>query len=154
MFLQFQQFYLKMFSYLILDFTVSLLACVCSVSSALQPTDYSSPGSSVHALFRQEYWSQQITNTGVLGKWWRYSISYFKWSPRPRYPTHLLHFLEWQVGSLTTAPPGKPLYLYLDINYFVISVGNAPFKYAHINNIYFLKCLHLRKPFMYLHPLM
>ena len=127
----------------------------CSVSNALQPIDYSSPGSSVHGVFQARI--LESTNN----KYWSTSqiMEIFHFLLQVIFPTqvfnsHLLSFLEWQVGSLTTAPPGKPLYLYLDINYFVISVGNAPFKYAHINNIHFLKCLHLRKPFMYLHPLM
>ena len=125
-------------------YCISTCMCMlsCSVSNALQAIDNSSPGSSVHGVFQARilewifhFLLQVISLTQVSN-------------------SYLLRFLEWQVGSLTTALPGKPLYLYLNINYFVISVGNATFKYAHIRNIHFLKCLHLRKPFMYLPTLM
>ena len=97
----------------------------CSVSNTLQPHRLDSPGSSVHGAFQARIleWTshfllQVISLTQVSN-------------------SNLLCFLEWQVGSLTTVPPGKPLYLYLDINYFVISVGNANFKYVPISNIHF-----------------
>ena len=61
------------------------------------PTDYSPPGSSVHGIL----WAR------ILG-----GMAY----PSPgdlRDPgsnSSLLHFLQWQTGSLSLAPPGKLLY--------------------------------------------
>ena len=80
--------------------------CVCSVTecclSLCHPMDYSPPGSSVHGVFRQEYWSrlpfpppEDHPNPGAE-------------SMSPTSPALAGRFL-------TTQPPGKPPYKYTHI---------------------------------------
>ena len=62
------------------------------------PTDYSSPGSSVH----------EILQARIL-EW--VAISFSKGSSLPRDWTHIsLGLMYWQAGSLPLAPPGKILH--------------------------------------------
>ena len=57
--------------------------------------DCSPPGSSVHGILYQEYWS-------------RLPCPSPRDLPHPEIePRWLLHLLHWQVGSLPLAPPGK-----------------------------------------------
>ena len=74
-----------------------------SSGTLCDPRDCSPPGSSVHGISKQEYWSGlpchppgDLSHLGLN---------------QP-----LLHFLHWQVGSLPLALPGKPpLFKYIGI---------------------------------------
>ena len=74
--------------------------CVCSVAQSCEtlcdPTDCSPPGSSVHAIFRQEYWSGlPFPPPGDLP------------DPRDRTRDSCISWIGRQV-SFITVPPGKP----------------------------------------------
>ena len=81
--------------------------CVLSRFSCVQlfttPVECSPPGSSVHGISRQEYWSGlPCPPPGYL--------------PDPGIKPASLCLLWWQVGSLPLAPPGK-LFLEFILNY-------------------------------------
>ena len=64
------------------------------------PMNHSLPGSSVHGILRQEYWGGlPCPPPGDL--------------PDPGIE-HLVHLLPWRASSLPLAPPGKPIYLYIN----------------------------------------
>ena len=64
-------------------------------NSFMTPTDCSSPGFSVHGIFRQEYWRRlPFPSPGDL--------------PDQASNPHLLHLLPWQAGSLPVRYLGKP----------------------------------------------
>ena len=78
--------------------------CVCVCALKLCPTlcdlmNYSLPGSSVHGISRQEYWSGlPFPPLGIfLIQGWNQC---------------LLHLLHWQVDSLPLHHLGNPIYLY------------------------------------------
>ena len=71
-----------------------------SCPTLCDPMNHSLPGSSVHGILRQEYWGGlPCPPPGDL--------------PDPGIE-HLLHLLPWQASSLPLAPPGKPIYLYIN----------------------------------------
>ena len=84
--------------------------CVCvsvSAQSCLilcNPMDYSLPGSSVHGNFHSRKLSLPDKNTGVGCHLLLQGLF-----PSQGSNPGLFRLLHWQVGSLPTAPPGKPL---------------------------------------------
>ena len=82
-------------------FTVHLgyeCMCVFQVTSAVSlcnPMDCSPPGSSVHGILQEEYWS------GL-------SCPPLRDLPDPGIESTSLCLLHWQAGSLPLVPPGKP----------------------------------------------
>ena len=68
------------------------------------PMDCSPPGSSVHGILQ----------TRTL-KW--AAMPSCRGSSQPGLNLHLLSLLNWQVGSLPLAPPGKPYMRYCNPNY-------------------------------------
>ena len=81
---------------------------VCSKSLPLCPTlcdplDCGSPGSSVHGILQARIleWVSMPSSRGIFPTQ----------GPNPC----LLHLLQWQVGSLPRALPGKPIYILLQI---------------------------------------
>ena len=86
--------------------TVIQCMCVCSVTQSCltlcHPMDYSQPGSSVHGIFRQEYWSRlPFPPPGDLPNPGTEPMS-------PASPALAGRFF-------TTEPPGKPPYKYIHI---------------------------------------
>ena len=81
-----------------LTFLKRLPRCCCLLTkmcaTLCNPMDYALPGSSVHGMSRQEYWSGlPFPSPGDL--------------PDPGIGSDPC-FLHWQVNSLPTEPPGKP----------------------------------------------
>ena len=92
-----------------------MCVCVCVCAKLLQswptwcnPMDHSPPGCSVHGIL-QEKVLEWIAMPFSRGSSWprdRTRISYI--FPTQGSNLHLLHLLNWQVGPLPLAPPGKP----------------------------------------------
>ena len=75
---------------------VCVCVCMCTQSCPVRcdPMDYSLPGSSVHGIFRQEYWNRLPFST--LGD-----------LPDPGIEHAFLVSPAFAGGFFTTAPPGK-----------------------------------------------
>ena len=110
--------------------------CVCARSIQLcltlcDPVDRSLPGSIFHGIFQAR-----------ILEWVATPFSRGSSQPTDRTP-HLLRLLCWKVGSLSLAPPGKPIYTYIHIYIqlyiymYKIFLKNV-YVYIHIKKIFFL----------------
>ena len=78
------------------------MACVCMLSHFRRVQHFATPWTV--ALEAPLSWDSPSKNTGVVCHAPLQGI----FSTQGLNP-HLLHLLHWQVGSLSLAPPGKPL---------------------------------------------
>ena len=83
------------------------------------PMDCSPPGSSVHGIPRQEYWSG-IPTPGDL--------------PNPGIEPTSLHLLHWQVYSLPLAPSGNPQYKTKTMYIYTCQTLSVHFSHSVVSN--------------------